>query len=295
MEAIVSIIIPAYNAERFISETIESVQQQSYNSWELIIVNDGSTDGTKDIVENKLLSDKRIRIINQKNSGVSVARNTGMKNATGDFMAFLDADDIWLKDNLKEKISLLINDSTIDFVFSDRNLIDERSENPQPSPFGSDTNIFENTLLWDLKPIPGPCSNIVFRKSCLSQDISFPPELSNIADKYFVVLLSRHFRGKRIAKALWNYRQVSGSMSKNLMLHETDAIRAYYLYKKFNFFKSASFRRKCFSNMYLIIAGSWWKDGNNKKRGLYFLLRAFFTDPINTMKKIGANFFAAKS
>ena len=291
MVALASIIIPAYNAERFIDETIDSVIQQTYTNWELIIVNDGSTDSTKEILEKKVSTDKRISIIHQKNMGVSVARNNGIKNAKGEFIAILDADDVWLKDNLKEKILLLTSDPTLGFVFSDVNLINERSENIGPGPIGNDNNIFEGTLLWDREFIPGPCSNIIFRKSCLKQNILFRSELSNIADKYFIVQLSHLFRGKRIPKILFSYRMVSDSMSKNIMLHESDTIKAYNLYKREGYFKNSFFRRKCFSNMYLIIGASWWKDGGNKLRALYFILRAFFTNPINTLSKIGQKLF----
>lgn len=295
MAALASIIIPAYNAERFIGETIDSILQQSYAELELIIVNDGSTDSTKEIVEKKILTDKRIHIIDQQNLGVSVARNNGVKHSKGDFLAFLDADDTWMKDNLKEKITLLTSDPTLDFVFSDLDLIDERSQNIGPGPTGNDINIFEGTLLWDRDFIPSPCSNILFRRSCLTKNILFPAELSNIADKYFVVQLSHYFRGKHIAKILLNYRVVRGSMSKNIVLHETDTIKAYSIYKRSGYFKNSFFQRKCFSNMYLIIAGSWWKDGNNKPRALYFILRAFFTAPINTISKIGQKIFTKTS
>ncbi|HWY12582.1 MAG TPA: glycosyltransferase [Bacteroidia bacterium] len=295
MEPFVSIVIPAYNAARFISETLDSVLQQSYSSFEIIVVNDGSTDSTKEIVEKKILTDKRISIIDQKNHGVSVARNNGIKKAKGDFLAFLDADDTWLKDNLKEKIMLLTSDPTVDFVFSDLNLIDENSRNIGSGPTGNDVTIFEGTLLWDHDFIPSPCSNILFRRSCLNENILFPAELSNIADKYFVVQLSHYFRGKHIGKALLNYRQVSGSMSKNIMLHETDTITAYNLYKKSGYFKNTSFRRRCFSNMYLIIGASWWKDGGNKLRALYFILRAFFTAPLNTLSKVGQKIFTTNN
>ena len=90
----ISVIIPLYNKEHYIKETIESVLAQTYTDFELIIVNDGSTDNSVNIVS--MIEDPRIITVNQENSGVSVARNHGLQMAKGEYIAFLDADDTWL-------------------------------------------------------------------------------------------------------------------------------------------------------------------------------------------------------
>lgn len=93
---LISIIMPVYNGERFIGESIESCLQQSeQQGWELVIVNDGSTDSTMQVVE-KYLGDPRIKLVDQENKGVSAARNIGIKNSSGNHVAFLDADDCYL-------------------------------------------------------------------------------------------------------------------------------------------------------------------------------------------------------
>jgi len=89
-----SIIMPLYNKENYVKETIDTVKNQTFQNFELVIINDGSTDKSSIIVEE--INDSRIRLINQKNSGVSVARNNGIKLAKADYIVFLDADDIWL-------------------------------------------------------------------------------------------------------------------------------------------------------------------------------------------------------
>ena len=93
-----SIIIPAYNAENSIQKSIDSILNQTYNNYEIIVVNDGSTDNTINLIE----KNSKIKIINQKNLGVSSARNTGIENAKGDFIAFIDADDYIEKNYLEE-------------------------------------------------------------------------------------------------------------------------------------------------------------------------------------------------
>ncbi len=89
----ISVVIPAYNAERTIERCISSIKNQTYNNLEIIVVNDGSTDSTEDVVKNLQLYDERIRLISVQNGGVSHARNVGIDNATGDYITFVDSDD----------------------------------------------------------------------------------------------------------------------------------------------------------------------------------------------------------
>ncbi len=94
MNDLVSIIIPAYNVEKYVEKCINSVVNQTYERLEIIVINDGSTDNTKKILEQKAKKDKRIKIISQHNRGLSAARNTGIKSAKGEYIAFIDGDDI---------------------------------------------------------------------------------------------------------------------------------------------------------------------------------------------------------
>lgn len=95
MNELVSVIMPAYNMEKYIGDSIESVLNQNYINFELIIINDGSSDGTKEIIAKYQHMDERIIYIEQENHGVSVARNVGMSCAKGKYISFLDADDLW--------------------------------------------------------------------------------------------------------------------------------------------------------------------------------------------------------
>lgn len=120
--ALVSIMMPAYNAENYISPAIESVLAQSYPYWELIIVNDGSTDTTVEIAGS--YKDQRICIVNQSNQGESVARNTALEHSRGEFVAFLDADDLFQPDHLKVTVNFLNLHSEFDAVYTDGFYID---------------------------------------------------------------------------------------------------------------------------------------------------------------------------
>lgn len=104
-EPLVSAILPAYNAERYIGEAIASVFRQTHRPIEVIVVDDGSTDGTAAVAE--AYGDK-VRVIRQKNTGQAIARNVGLAAARGDFVAFLDADDVWTDDHLEELLPPLL-------------------------------------------------------------------------------------------------------------------------------------------------------------------------------------------
>lgn len=109
----ISIIIPVYNIKKYLAQTIESVINQSYSDWELILVNDGSTDGSQEICEKYVNKDKRIRLINQKNKGVSWATYNGYKNATGEYIAFADHDDYMLPELFFELLSTITDEIDI--------------------------------------------------------------------------------------------------------------------------------------------------------------------------------------
>ena len=129
MDELVSIIMPSYNTAQYIGESIKSVQAQTYENWELIIVDDCSTDNTDTAVE-PFLSDERIRYLkNSRNSGAAVSRNYALREAKGKWIAFLDSDDLWLPDKLEKQINFMLENG---YHFSYTNYI-EIDENSIPN------------------------------------------------------------------------------------------------------------------------------------------------------------------
>ncbi|WP_114936924.1 glycosyltransferase family 2 protein [Mucilaginibacter endophyticus] len=115
---LVSVIMPAYNAEKYIAASIESVIQQTYTNWELLIVDDGSTDQTAAIIKRYISADKRVKYFFQENGRQGKAKNLAIANSSGVFLAFLDADDLWLKEKLEVSIHE-INTRDYSLVFTD--------------------------------------------------------------------------------------------------------------------------------------------------------------------------------
>ena len=116
---LVSVVVPAYNVERFLAETLRSVVRQTWRELEAIVVDDGSSDGTAGIADRFAAEDARVRVIHQENRGVSSARNVGTRAATGEFLCFLDGDDVFLPDKIERQVEFLRLSSSCDLVFSD--------------------------------------------------------------------------------------------------------------------------------------------------------------------------------
>jgi len=125
MNELISIISPSYNSSKFISASIESVLNQTYNNWELIIIDDLSTDNSNKIIEKYTKRDNRIKLIKlKKNTGPATARNIGIKEANRRYIAFLDSDDMWLSNKLEKQISFM-KDNDVYLCYSSYYIIDE--------------------------------------------------------------------------------------------------------------------------------------------------------------------------
>ena len=146
---LVSVIMPAFNAEKYIAESIRSVLAQTYAEWELIVVDDGSSDGTAGVVQEFVTGDSRIKYIFQENGRLGKARNSGINNARGELIAFLDSDDLWVETKLAAQTRAMIeNDADVVFsdcyVFNDEDTADERTR------FGSFAGKFSGREILDL-------------------------------------------------------------------------------------------------------------------------------------------------
>lgn len=121
MSDLISIVMPAYNTADYIKDSLESVLSQTYSDWELIIVDDCSTDNTAEIIR-PFLSDGRIKYLrNEKNSGAAISRNRALREARGKWVAFLDSDDVWHKEKLEKQLSFM-KENNYKFSFTDYNI-----------------------------------------------------------------------------------------------------------------------------------------------------------------------------
>ncbi len=190
----VSIIVPIYNAEKYISECIESILNQTYDDFELILVNDGSRDSSATICQNFALQDRRIHYIHKENGGVSSARNEGIKEASGEFIIFIDSDD-FIESNMAE---MLIKNSEVDFSMCGYQLYDETTQNVTRQYVcdalnGNIQDLAKNIRNYLSPPfLLGPCFKM-FRRSIIEQyNIKFPLDLAYGEDAVFVFEYLHH-------------------------------------------------------------------------------------------------------
>ncbi len=224
-EYLISIIVPVYNVEPFISECINSILIQSYKNFELILVNDGSTDNSPTICEQYASKDKRIKVIHKANGGLSDARNWGLKFSSGEYVVFLDSDDYWNDcDALFSLYSLLNKYSEVDVVFFRRFTFEENiSQHIRYFPqfnLNKINGCEKSDVLSYLIPnglfIPSACNklvrrkilidnNIWFEKGIYSEDIDWNFSLTLHADNFYAINLP-----------FYAYRRRSGSITNSI-------------------------------------------------------------------------------
>ena len=204
-----TIITPSYNSEQYIDETIKSVISQTYQNWELIIIDDDSSDNSVRIIENYVKKDNRIILIKLSNNrGPAIARNTGITLAKGRYIAFLDSDDIWLPEKLSKQLHLL-NIRDLPFTCSAYNVINESGE--IVSKFIPPKQISYNSML---KTSSIGCSTVVYDTWKLGK--LFMPNLQKQQDYVlWLTLIKKIDLAEGTSEVLANYRLRDNSVSSN--------------------------------------------------------------------------------
>lgn len=218
---LVSIITPVYNSERFLSQTIESVLGQTYTNWEMLIINDGSTDRSEEIANEYALKDARIKVFSQPNSGCAAARNNGIRRAEGRYIALLDADDLWENYFLESQLQLL-KDKHCQLVFGAHKRINENNEEVL-QPFHPPEHITYNELLKTcvISCLTGLYDTVPYGKFYLRE------EFRSLRDDYIYWLEILKHSGTAYSNSaiLGSYRMSATSVSRNKL----KVIRPQYL------------------------------------------------------------------
>lgn len=221
----VSIIMAAYNSEKWINETIECVQAQTYSNWELLITDDCSTDNTVELARNKAIIDSRIKVfVNAQNCGAGITRNNSLSHATGRFIAFLDSDDLWTNDKLELQLEYMIKNAW-SVCYTSYDLINEFGE-------------FRKTIIVPAKVTydsylkrPITCTHsICFDTNIVDKTLLEMPNIRRGQDgATWLKVLKTGIVGHGIVESLAKYRRHEGSLSNNKL----KAIkRIWFLYRK---------------------------------------------------------------
>lgn len=208
---LISIITPVFNGSKYITQTIESVINQTYPNWEMVIVNDGSNDNTEEIVQNFSGKESRIRLINQSNGGSASARNNALRNAKGRYISFLDADDIWDNTFLEKQIKF-IQKTDAPIVFSSYRRIDENG-NIILKDFIVPTKVGYHDLL---KTCSISCLTSLFDKDKIG-DVYFNEKLKSLRDDFafWLSILKKGIYAYGNTEVLASYRVFNSSTTGN--------------------------------------------------------------------------------
>jgi glycosyltransferase involved in cell wall biosynthesis len=211
----VSVVIPAYNAERTIGVTLASVLGQTVSDIEVIVVDDGSTDGTARAASS--LGDPRVRVVHQPNAGHAAARNTGIADARGTYVALIDADDLWLPEKLERQLTMLRRQPGVRAVQCGVIHVDDSL---RPLFIGRSPNGM-NTLLdvLCLRGLPGLMSTLMAERSVLVEVGCFDPALIILQDWDLAIRLARRGELYSMSEPMVLYRMHASSQSKQIDLH----------------------------------------------------------------------------
>lgn len=214
-----SIVIPVYNAVKYLEQCVKSILSQSFINYEIILVDDGSTDGSSRICDEYEMKDKRIKVLHQSNAGASHARNIGIRKAQGDYIWFIDADD-WIEDGFLSKLPW---DRMADIVFFGFKRITQSSEDScritsSSQEFDGDLGEVLCTLFVNENQFFGYTWNKIFKRSIiLDNDILFREHLIIKEDEVFTLEYCKHIATLLISSATpYNYRVLDNSVSHSI-------------------------------------------------------------------------------
>lgn len=220
----VSVIIPCYNCEKFVMETIDSVMKQTYFDFEIIAINDCSKDKTMDIlVECEKVNDKLRVYSNEVNLGVALTRNKGVELAKGEYIAFVDSDDVWLESKLEKQIELMESDTEIDMTFTAYDLYDESMQNKLKT-YSIPVDVNYEMLLYE--NIVG-LSTVVMKKSVFNE---FKMNKDYMHEDYvlWLKLLKNNYKLKGINSSLVKYRVFNDSRNANKFRALSERVKILY-------------------------------------------------------------------
>ena len=209
-EGLVSIVTPVYNAERFIKETIDSVIAQTYKNWEMILVDDCSSDSSAEIIDEYVISDSRIKYMkNAENSGAAVSRNAGIEAAEGQYIAFVDSDDVWESEKLEKQLEFMkekgygFTFTSYRYVMEDGSVTDKTARAIEKINYNG---LLKNTVIG--------CSTVVIDKK-ITGDFRMPLLRRGQDTATWLQILKKIDYAYGLDIPLVKYRKVSNSISSN--------------------------------------------------------------------------------
>ncbi|WP_199296222.1 glycosyltransferase family 2 protein [Trichocoleus sp. FACHB-591] len=287
---LVSVIIPAYNAEHFIAKTLESVINQTYKSIEVLVVDDGSSDRTAEIVNQISQNDSRIVLLQQSNLGVAAARNLAIQTAKGEFIAPIDADDIWYRTNLEKQVCCLLQaPASVGLVYSWSADIDEADwQTGEYRASLIEGSVFRTLLCHYFL---GNASSTLIRRSCLERvgnyNCNFKQQNAQGCEDWDLYLrIAEHYQFRVVPEFLVGYRKLPASMSRDFTsMAKSHALMLRAIRQKYSDIPALIYRLSS-SSFYLYLARQSYQ-GKNYLASLFWLTAAFKIDFTTSLLRPG--------
>lgn len=263
MKSTVSVIIPTYNYGRFIRDAIESALAQTYPALEILVIDDGSTDDTESIVAN---FGDRVRYVKQANAGVCSARNRGAAESSGQYVAFMDSDDMWLATKLEKQMAVFTRDPEIKLMHCGMREFDsETGKTLRILIDGKDGWVADGLLLWEGPVIIGPGGTIVVDRRIFDDVGGFDPTLKVGEDWDFCYRVARTYKVGFVAEPLVEYRSHSAAAHRNVADMEKGMGRFYEKAFMTTDLDVLKLKPRAFGNYHRVLSGSYFQVGEYSK------------------------------
>ena len=281
---LVTAIIPAFNAERFVVDAVSSVLAQSYPSLECVVVNDGSTDRTSELVRS---FGPKVRLVEQPNRGVASARNQGIAEAAGDLVAFLDADDIWAPDKIARQVEVQLTTGAA-LIYTGLTFVDEDLTPLHDLQAPPPLEAIRNSLLLQARSISVAQTALVTR-AAIEGIGGFDETLSTSADTDVALRIATRWPVERVADPLALYRQHPNQMHHDIAAMERDMKLVYH-----RLFSDPAtppeilrLRSRAYAELDATVAAARWAQGD-RLRSFVRALRAASRSPSAVIAKVTA-------
>lgn len=254
----ISVVIPTYNHAAFLGEALASVCEQSAPAREVIVVDDGSTDDTASVLQRH---QGRVQVIHQPNRGVAAARNAGAASASGELIAFLDADDTWLPSKLERQVSRFVAEPALGLIHCGVEEVDQHGRRLRSRLDGLEGWVAQEMLLLRRAVILGGGSATVVRRAVFDEVGGFDESMSTSADWDLYYRIARRYCVGFVPEVLVRYRVHDGNMHMNVHAMASDMLRAYA--KAFSETDPAlpGLRRHAYGRLHAVLAGSFLRVG----------------------------------
>ena len=258
MHRTVSVVIPAYNQAKFVGQAIDSVLAQTLPPLEVIVVDDGSSDTTAAVLRNYAT---HIRVLRQENQGVSAARNNGARIATGEFLAFLDADDLWLPEKLQRQVERFVKEPDLGIVHCGLEEIDGSGSRLNLRLDGREGWVATEMLLLRNPVILGAGSTAMIPRSLFEQIGGFDTRLSTSADWDLCYRVASRHRIGFVRDMLVSYRLHGSNMHRNVEVMAHDMLLGYEKAFANPDGQLQQIRKRSYGNLHAVLAGSFFSVG----------------------------------